>query len=440
MATRRAAPGWVDRSDIPLTRLHLDPQNPRHDAIADENEIIAHLYRQERVLGMAKNIAKLGAISPMERIGVIEMPDNPGHFVVVEGNRRACALRLLHDPKKAPTPAARTAMQHLAEASSIPGQVPVVVFKDRPTSKPWIGLRHNGEQAGAGVRKWNSTQKARHDKVDNPNQLALAVLDRAEAGAWVTPQERKQVGLTTLTRYLKNKVIRAMLGLGDARDLEYTHDPAQVDAALQRLVRDALPPANKNQEPEVNSRTNISDRLAYVRKLQAAGVTPRTPLAEAVRPPPVARVLPGKRRSARNPANRPRVVPSDFVVKNRDPALLRVLNELRVDTVDHEFTVNFLLRAFIERVLVLYAKKHGFHQPGLPDHMLVKKCTEHLEANGVHENETKNMRTAASNKDVPFSLHTLGAAVHGGHTPFPKTLNAVWENWAPALTLMLDRI
>lgn len=441
MATgkKSAAMEWQDKADMPLVRIHLDPVNPRHDPIDDEDEIIAHLYKTEKVLGMAKSIADLGTISPLDRIGVVEMVDNPGHYVAVEGNRRACALRLLHDPRKAPSVAARSEIEKLAKKLTLASTIPVVIFRDRPTSKPYVGLRHNGAQAGAGIRSWNSTQKARHDQDTNPNQLALAVLDRAQAGGWIDADERKQIGLTTLTRYLKSKVVRSILGLASARQLEFSHEPKEVDAALQRFVRDALPVGEA--DPIVNSRTNVSQRENYAKALVASGFAPRTALSSPVVPPPTARVAAKKARSRKNPATRARVLTSDFVVQQKDPALLRIVAELRgVDTDDHEFTVNYLIRAVVERIMVLYAIENGFFRSGIPDNLLVQKCHEHLKGAGVPDNQLKNMRTAASNQDVAHSLHTLGAAVHGGHIPVLKQLNAVWETWQPCLQLMLNRL
>lgn len=83
---------YADATSVPLARLHLDPLNPRHDPIADEDEIIAQLLSKEKVLPLAKDIAKRGAVSPLERTGAVRMEGNPGHYVVVEGNRRLCAL------------------------------------------------------------------------------------------------------------------------------------------------------------------------------------------------------------------------------------------------------------------------------------------------------------------------------------------------------------
>ncbi len=438
--TAAAVTGWTDRPDMPLVRIHLDPVNPRHDPIDNEDEIIAHLYRTEKVLGMAKSIAELGSISPLDRIGVVEMVDNPGHFIAVEGNRRACALRLLHDPRKAPTAAARAEVEKLAKGVHLGNTIPVVVFRDRPTSKPYVGLRHNGAQAGAGIRTWNSTQKARHDQDANPNQLALAILDRAQSAKWIDLNERKQIGLTTLTRYLKSKLVRSVLGLSATRELEFSHDPKEVDACLRHFVRDALPVGKA--DPVVNSRTNSAQREAYAKSLVSAGVAPKTLLRTPTSPPPTARVAAKARaRSRQNPATRPRVLSADFVVQHRDSALLRVVAELRgIETDDHEFSVNYLIRAIVERVLALYAIENGFFKSGMPDHVLVQKCHEHLKASGVSDNQLKNMRTAAWSQDVVHSLHTLGAAVHGGHVPVLKQLNAVWDTWQPALQIVLDRL
>ena len=35
------------RDGISLARLHLDPENPRHDPIEDEDKIIGHLCRRQ---------------------------------------------------------------------------------------------------------------------------------------------------------------------------------------------------------------------------------------------------------------------------------------------------------------------------------------------------------------------------------------------------------
>ena len=157
MAKLRAA--FENLDTVPLARLHLDSENPRHDLIADEDKVIGQLFKSEQVLSVVKDIASKGGISPLDRIGVVEMEDNSGHFIVVEGNRRACALKVLHDPQKAPSTALRATVASLAKEITVPSKLPVVVFRDREAARPWLSLRHLGAQGGAGTRPWNNEQK-----------------------------------------------------------------------------------------------------------------------------------------------------------------------------------------------------------------------------------------------------------------------------------------
>lgn len=432
---------FENRDDVALARLHLDPENPRHDPIADEDKIIAQLFRAEKVLSMAKDIASKGGISPLERIGVIEMPDNFGHYTVVEGNRRACALKVLSDPQKAPTNAVRTVLTSLAKDANVPTRFPVVVFRDRETARPWLALRHLGQQNGAGTRQWDNTQKTRFARGASPDQLALAVLDRAQAAGWIDAATRKKVGLTTLTRYLGNPVVRAALGLGHRSDLLFTHEVPEVDAALQQFIGDALP-RKDGKPPLINSRTRAIDWREYGQSLHARHVAPKTQLHSPIAPPAPTRQVSKKKRNPRNPDDRPHVVPSDFVVTNKDKALQRLMFELRSLKPDDgfAFSTNYLVRAVVERIMVLYAKQGQFFVPKMNDRQLTLKCHDTLEAAGVPRTELKNMRIAASNDDALHSLDTLGAAVHGAHLPTRKSLIAVWDNWESGLKLMLDRL
>jgi hypothetical protein len=439
MATKKVRPDFVHVDDVPLTRLHLDPENPRHDPIQDEDKIIAQLYTAEKALAVAKDIASKGTISPLDRIGVIEMDDHPDHYLVVEGNRRTCALKLLHDPRKAPNPRAKSAIEAIPKVSTLPSRFPVVVFRDRQAAEPWLKLRHLGDQGGAGIRPWGPDAKNRFARGATPDRLALAVLDRAEAAGWIDPTKRKSIALTTLTRYLSNPVVRAALGLGSPSELRFTHDPAEVDAALRHFIEDALP--RPNGEAPVYSRSNADERRAYGQALHSRGIAPRTALTAAIVPPePTTQSK--KPRNPRSPDERPYIVTAAFVVKHGDKNLQRILTELRTLKPDdgYVFSANYLVRAAIERVMVLYAQHNKFHKSKQPDHVLVQSCRQHLQQSGVAATQLKFMGLAASNQDATFSLDTLGAAVHGAHLPTRKGLIAVWDNWEPSLRLMLDRM
>lgn len=438
MAKKRENVETLDR--VPLNRLHLDSGNPRHDLIEDEGEIIEQLFRAEGVLAMAKHIAEMG-LNPLERVGVIEMQGNPGHYVVAEGNRRTCALKVLRDPKKAPTVALRKSFEKMSASAELPTTLPVVVFPSREVARPWLSLRHLGAQGGAGMKPWTTPQKARFAGGTSPDELALAVLDRAQQARWIDAETRRSIGLTTLTRYLGNPVVRIALGIGSRGRLVFTHEPEEVDRALKHFVLDAIP--REGKATPVHSRSNRAQREEYGRSLHTSGIAPRTALPKPTpAPPPIASSLAKRRRDARSPDDRPHIVPSEFAVKSQDKNLLRLVKELRNLRPDDgfEFSTNYALRAVIERVLVLYAKKVKKHSSGMKDTQLITACANALEADGVPDRDTKIMRMAVSNLHLAYSLDTLGAAVHGAHHPTRKGMISVWDNWEPALKLMLERL
>lgn len=437
-----SAPGLVEweRLKVPLVKLHLDLQNPRHEPAANQAEAIERLYGAEKVAVVAGDIVEQRAMSPLDMIGVIDMPGNPGHYIAVEGNRRLCALLLLGDPEKAPTPEARATMQELSTQVQLPKTIEVVRFNSREEAYYWISLRHLGPQEGQGLKRWNTIQKSRATEGGGENALAVAVLDRAREGQWFDPDVLPAV--TTLTRYLKNREVRAALGLGHHRKLEFTHDPIEVDAALKQFLQDAMP-TGTDAPPRVNSRTKDGDRASYARQLRDRGASPRTTLTTPVEPPPAEPPPTTGQKNTRNrpdPSLRKCLVPTGFVC-NVDNRTLRMLFKemLRTPIEDHEFASAFLLRAFAEQVMTLYIKKV---EPGFnwgDDQAMVQRCADKLDPTGKNA-KFKPIRTAATSTNASHSLHTLGAAVHGGLLMDRRALITAWQNWEHALTTMLADI
>ena len=82
---------------VQFNKLHFDPVNPRGEPEVDEEKIRALFGAQQDTVVLATHMAEHGQ-NPLDRLGVVEHPKLPGHFVVREGNRRLCAMQLLRDP------------------------------------------------------------------------------------------------------------------------------------------------------------------------------------------------------------------------------------------------------------------------------------------------------------------------------------------------------
>ena len=166
--------------DVDVERIFLYEENPRHEPLESQPEIIEHLCKDEQVHNLAKSIAAEGT-NPLEAVGLVEIPSTSKgkkSYVVWEGNRRLCAIKLLNDPDLAPAHL-RKDIATLAEGHIAIDSIPAVVFDDHDKLRFWMGVIHGGQQGGIGRKDWNADQKQRHTG-SNRNKIALAILDLSE--------------------------------------------------------------------------------------------------------------------------------------------------------------------------------------------------------------------------------------------------------------------
>lgn len=425
--------------EISLAKLMLDNDNPRHDPIDNEAEIIAQLLKAERVLPLARIIAKRKGTSPLENIGVLAAPGNPGHFIVAEGNRRVCALKLLRDPQKAPTPQLKRIFNELKiEAGKLPDKVHVFRFKDVAEADYWKALRHQGEQDGVGTRAWGAEAKARHaaktGSAKNSNLVAVQLLDYAAKHKLIDTDERDALSVTTITRYLSNPLLRDAIGLSSSQEFLIQAPVAEFNSAVQAFLQDAVP--REGEEAPVNSRTNSKERELYAADLRRKGHAVRTRLAKPVTPKAAAAEH-ARGRNSRAADKRPYVVPADFRAQIRSSVLKRVFDELRTIDPDFSFASGYLLRAFIEQLAHQFASDHGIGTTG-DLHQVLGRIAGHFEKLGSNQKICKPLRVMESDRHSRLSPDTLGAWVHGSEIPTSAELKRRWDTLQPAFRAMLD--
>ncbi|MDY7373237.1 hypothetical protein UE233_11400 [Acinetobacter oleivorans] len=153
---------------ISLELLEFDPQNPRLPQNIngeDERAVISYLIDDANIPELMMSIGEQGYFDG-EPLLVVPR-DN--HFIVVEGNRRLCALKLLSD--KAPAPRASKKIDSIRLTSpNIPKIIPCQVFHSREDILSYLGYRHI-----TGVNQWDALAKARYldqlfdkSQTDNP--------------------------------------------------------------------------------------------------------------------------------------------------------------------------------------------------------------------------------------------------------------------------------
>lgn len=437
--------------NIGVNKLLLDKTNARHDALDNEPEIIAQLMRKEKAGEVAKSIAEAGSLNPLERIGVIAHSAIKGSYVVIEGNRRVCALKMLHDPDKAPEHYKRKVLEFKAKGLPIPERIEVVHFDTEEEAEPWISMRHRGEDGGKGLRPWSPAAKARHAQKaggTTVNQLAAGLVDHALKAGLITQDEYQEVPVTTLTRYLGNPIFRHTLGLASNKELDLDVPQGEFDAALTMFIRDSLPKSVTGVEPKVHSRSKASDWKDYAKELDASGNAPRTRLPKAI---PLKTTKAATTKSAprlSNPDKRGSVVSPNFKYSfAQDNILSRLFRELRnIDAHELSFAAAYLLRAFIERLVKMYAKRHRLGMDG-DLHNVIGRCVNHLETHSksLASMDPKAFKSAlqplhgmASDRYSRTSPDSLGSWVHGSSIPTRAEINRRWDTLEPGLRLLAE--
>ncbi len=219
---------------ISVDQLELDLTNPRHKPFKRPSQAIEYLVLKERVVDLAMDIAKEGT-NPMDLLGVFKKKGTGDRaaYVAAEGNRRVCALMLLHDPEKIPSGISGRGkmiqkLETAAKSSHLSPTMNVILFKSKKSAKPWVERMHI--QDGRSRRRWSPDQQERA-MGGGRNQDAAALLDAAVARNMIGEADRVSK-LTTVQRYIGNPTMRKALGIVRDNDRVYWVDRQITDFSL----------------------------------------------------------------------------------------------------------------------------------------------------------------------------------------------------------------
>jgi hypothetical protein len=144
-------------TSIELKNLEFDLENPRLPRSIerkDEAAVLEYMLSDATIVELMGSIGAQGyfAGEPL----LVVPAKRQGRFVVVEGNRRLAAVKLLDDPSLAPVK--KVAVKGAsAAAKKKPTALPVIVFPQRKDIFLYLGYRHV-----VGVKAWDSLAKARY--------------------------------------------------------------------------------------------------------------------------------------------------------------------------------------------------------------------------------------------------------------------------------------
>lgn len=200
----------------------------------------------EKLLTLARDIGQHG-LNPVEKVIVTEDTNRPGEYVVLEGNRRVTALKLLNNPDLAPTKEWADRFRRLRDlGGDTITTIPCLVVETAEDAYHFIALKHQGEAGGAGTVSWDPEQRSRHElrvKDATRHHKALKLIDYVkensddkDARAFAA----SEFPITTLDRLLTDAEFREFIGLclTDDGELAFRIDPAEAIKPINKVFKD----------------------------------------------------------------------------------------------------------------------------------------------------------------------------------------------------------
>jgi hypothetical protein len=407
-----------------------------------------------RLVNLAESISQKG-LNPMDRLLVLRS-SRQGKFVIVEGNRRLLALKLLKNPSlidDLAMPAAyRKRLQKASKDFDVKKIEPLDCFEvvDRAQGNDWIMQRHNGEDSGRGIVDWSRIAKARFRGRDPALQALDFVLEHAELSDEQRDEITGKFPLTTLERLLSTPSVRTAIGFQiDDGKLLTELPPTEAIKPLRRIVLDLV---ENRKDFNVSNLKSKGQQEEYIGKLKAAdrpNLAEKTGTAVAVETMsekdflPVQVSMPRRPRGPR-PSARHSIVPKGCGLNVSTPKIAGIYAELKsLQLSRHVHAIAVLLRVFLEMSVDEYLvttagsslkfkhpKDGSFHDKTL--RQKVEETVAHLVSQGADKKDFLGVTRGLTDVNHPFSIDTLHAYIHNRFfTPVDTHLTTAWDNAQP---------
>ena len=442
----------MSAKNLKIDQLELDVANPRISKANNQVETLQRIIDDQDVkLGnLAESIVEDG-LNPMDRLLVMKSESNNGKYTVLEGNRRAAAMKILKNPAVLTGLDVRAALQKKLEKLAQtfdPATVEPLPCYEVPTraeGNAWIEQRHSGEDEGRGIVRWSGVASSRF----RGRAPALQALDFVRQHGNLNEDQKKLIEgrfpITTLDRLLSTPGVRSRIGFEIKDDKLLTSLPP--DEALKPLRRMVLDLAEKTVN--VTKLKLKPQQIDYISQLDAHDTPNLSKKRGAPRPVEgfSEQDFSGKTKTktkkakTRSKAPRTTAIPRSCHLNITNPKIEEIYNELRVlQLVKHRHAIAVLLRVLLELSVDHYLTKATIALTvttpnGPKDKSLKKKVDEtvtHMVANGADKREFKGITTALSNNNHPFSPELLHAYVHNRFfSPTERDLTTAWDNGQP---------
>lgn len=426
---------------LKLDDLVINKANDRHGELESEAMAIAWLFshREGHMKSLARDIASKGELYELPLV----WPEGD-KFIVYDGNRRITCLKLLKDPRRAPTSELQAffADQRAKFNGAFPARIDCQVESDREHVDEILLRRHNGTQGGIGQLTWDDRMKANF--IARTGQgVGVNVADEIEKRLREAGKlPKKKIPRSTMNRLLSAEPFRNRLGFSVNKGrFEVTHDESVVLNAMARVANDLA-----EKQLVLGDIWDVDGKRGYLDALDREGILPTAhhtrPLQAgggstvSSKPKPT---TPAK------PTLRTTLIPQvqyGLIWPGRLQRHHQIWEELQfhLELAKHPNAISVLFRVLLELALENYIQQSQIavqDQDKLATRL--EKVGRDLLGHKKIDQKQLGVLTKFKQSDQLVSADTLNRYVHSPNfAPSPEHLASLWDSLADVIVLCLD--
>lgn len=457
----------IEYLELSIDELLLDLDNPRLGSTSSQSEALAGIVRLNP--GHFRNLMgsiREDGLDPGDNLYVVQSDDSQD-FVVLEGNRRLSALKVLSNPDiLAGTDLPEATKKSLVReahgfARSEVESIRCVRFDDREQANDWIRRRHTGTAEGEGRITWRPLEIQRFSG-DYTTIDVMEFVGRNggySKGEWEKARTALGGGKSTnLSRLLESAVAQSHLRI--TVQTEPTRktpvlgaDPNWALQVLKRIVDDIL--NNEVNSRRLNKATDIEKYFANLppelqpeadtvaatptsfRDISLTGSEPKAPPKSPLK----TKTVPRTRR-----ALAPKKHPFNTTGSTKLGMLLKEAG--RLEAGKFPLSCAFVLRAVVELAVNDYMVANALprgEKGSQQEFELQRKAEDvlkHIVSSGTcSSTDLRAFRRNLLDKKSACSIQALNGFVHNPYDlPTPDALRAGWESTIPVLIATYGKV
>jgi len=430
---------------ISLDSLTINRGNDRHGELENETAAMAWLFShlEQHMKSLAKDI--------VESNGIYEPPLVAGDddkFIVFDGNRRITCLKLLQNPRRAPTVELQEFFRDLSSkwSGEFPAHVNCQIEADRDRIDDILFRRHTGTQGGVGQTTWDDRMKSNFvNRTGKAGGFNVAdAIERKLAEAEMLP--KRKIPRSNLNRLLSSEAFRNRVGFTVRKGrMHLTHQDGPVLHAMRRIADDLA-----NGRIVLGDIWDVDSKRAYLDQLEIEKALPTAEhrLAKPKPPPIVTETTPGKSITvvSATPTRRTTLIPNkDYGLTwpgrlQRHHAIWEEL-QFRLHLLEHPNAISALFRVLLELSIENYLLHTKLTTVKATDNLANRalRVAEDLFRNGKISSKYLQTFKKFPQYDALVSADTLNRYVHSPNfAPSPEHLTAIWDSLADFIVQCLE--